>query len=392
MLDIRTLMLSTGLITFVLGLMLLLTTGGYPTALRGGLRLWGYGMLSQPLGWVLLSLRGQAPDWASVVLGNAVLAAGFATSIYALERLSGTRRWRTSVLVILLLNIAVTSYTTYVHPSQALRIIGLSFISVFLFGIAAHAALAARLPSAPRAPSHWSSAVVYLIGMVLMALRVIVHSRNLAAAETVFSPAPIEQISFAFFCFCNAISCVGFLLMCNDRFNAELARLAAEDPLTGAWNRRTFERLAATAFASAQRDSLRLAVLLIDGDHFKRINDEHGHAAGDQALRLYVQRFRGALGAGAAVGRLGGEEFAALLPDCDEGEALRRAESLRAAIESSDFRPADKPVPLRVSVGVAALGRGDGNFESLLQRADAALYAAKRAGRNRVMPASSLAA
>jgi diguanylate cyclase (GGDEF)-like protein len=392
MLDIRTLMLSTGLITFVLGLMLLLTTRGYPAALRRGLALWGYGMLAQPLGWILLSLRGQVPDWASVVLGNAVLVGGFATSIFALEQLSGTRRWRSMVLLLLAANVAVTVYTTYLQPSQALRIIGLSAISAVLFGIAAHAALAARLPSAPRAPSHWFSAIVYLIGMALMALRVLVHSRNLAAAETVFSPLPIEQVSFAFFCFCNAISCVGFMLMCNDRFNAELVRLAAEDPLTGAYNRRTFEHLAADAFACAQRDSMRLAVLLIDGDHSKRINDEHGHAAGDQALRLYVQRFRGALGDDAALGRIGGEEFAALLPDCDEGEALCRAEALRAAIEASDFRPGDRVVPLRVSVGVAALDRRDGNFEALLHRADAALYAAKRAGRNRVMPASALAA
>ena len=392
MLDIRTLMLSTGLITFVLGLMLLLATRGYPKALRGALKVWAYGMLLQPAGWILIGMREKIPDWASVVLGNLLIAFAFATCIFAFERLVGIRRWRHGVLALIAGNLLITIYTTYVDPSQGLRIIGLSLDYGGMFALAAHASLATRPPSAQRAASHWITAAIFALGVVVLVARIYVHSRNIVAVAPVFAPLPIEQITFAFCTFCNAISCFGFLLICNDRFTAELARLASEDPLTGAYNRRTFEHLATNAFSSAQRGSLQLAVLLIDGDHFKRINDEHGHAAGDQALRLYVERFRGALGSDAALGRLGGEEFAALLVDCDEGEALQRAERLRAAVEASDFKPADRSVPLRVSVGVAALHRGDANFEALLHRADTALYAAKRNGRNRVVPASALAA
>ena len=182
----------------------------------------------------------------------------------------------------------------------------------------------------------------------------------------------------------------GFVLMCNDRANKELVRLAAEDSLTGVFNRRTFEQHATLAFQQSQRSGRPVALLLIDGDHFKLINDEFGHAAGDAALRRYVQIFHDELRAGDVVGRIGGEEFAVLLPDCAEGEAGDLGERLRAAIETHDFRHEGRAIPLRVSVGVAALQADDSAFEAMLRRADRALYAAKNAGRNRVVAASRL--
>jgi diguanylate cyclase (GGDEF)-like protein len=165
----------------------------------------------------------------------------------------------------------------------------------------------------------------------------------------------------------------------------QLATLSTTDPLTGLPNRRGFEMQAKAALAEAQRAGRPCCALALDLDRFKAINDGFGHPAGDAVLRATADALRGALREGDVPGRLGGEEFGVLLPDCDAAGGVLLAERLRAAIRLDVAHP-DPAREVTVSVGVAQLGAGAPAraLGKALASADRALYAAKRAGRDRV--------
>lgn len=158
----------------------------------------------------------------------------------------------------------------------------------------------------------------------------------------------------------------------------DLQLLADTDALTGVLNRRSFFQQATTLVRADQP----LAALLLDVDHFKLVNDRQGHAFGDAVLVEIAARCRGALRAGDILARLGGEEFAVLLPRQDEARAAAVAERLRLAIAHAPVAGPQGRQPVTISVGGACAGSGEVPLDELLLRADRALYAAKRAGRN----------
>ena len=125
------------------------------------------------------------------------------------------------------------------------------------------------------------------------------------------------------------------------------------------------------------------ALLVIDVDHFKRINDSFGHDSGDEALKVIAETIRGAVRAVDLVGRIGGEEFGVFLPGTDPNRTLAVAERIRAAISAAEFSPTGSRVGLSVSVGGATFA-DQASFSELFRRADQRLYAAKLNGRNRV--------
>jgi diguanylate cyclase (GGDEF)-like protein len=166
---------------------------------------------------------------------------------------------------------------------------------------------------------------------------------------------------------------------------AALADLAQRDPLTGLANRRAFEEALRREVARARRSGAPLAVAALDVDHFKRVNDAHGHAAGDAVLAAVAARAAAALRAGDLLARVGGEEFAALLPGAGLAAAVEVAGRVRAAIAGAPVEADGRPVEVTASLGCAALEPADEDGAALLARADARLYQAKRAGRDRVV-------
>ena len=167
---------------------------------------------------------------------------------------------------------------------------------------------------------------------------------------------------------------------------AELKRLATTDALTGVLNRHRFFEIAEHERARSHRYDHHLAVAMLDLDHFKQINDTHGHATGDLALRRAADVLRRMVRGQDHVGRYGGEEFGVLLPETGLDEALIVVERVRGEIARQELVVDDVIVTLRVSAGVAEW-RVDESMEATLQRADAALYEAKTAGRDRVVAA-----
>ena len=166
---------------------------------------------------------------------------------------------------------------------------------------------------------------------------------------------------------------------------ARLEALATTDTLTGMLNRRAFADRLAVELRRSIRYRRPVALLMIDLDHFKRVNDEHGHLYGDFVLAGAADTIRTNLRQSDVVARYGGEEFVAMLPETEQDAAITVAEKLRSAVGGRDFSRDGTTVRLTISIGVAAPPTSDlSDEDALISRADAAMYEAKRGGRDRV--------
>lgn len=170
----------------------------------------------------------------------------------------------------------------------------------------------------------------------------------------------------------------------------EFRRLASTDELTEVPNRRHFFEMAEELHHRARTERQPLSILILDIDHFKEVNDSYGHVVGDEALRVVTQACRKVLRQGDIIGRIGGEEFAVLVPGGTEAIAQRVAERIRESVQGTDMLAEGKRLQLTVSIGVAVDETGGEDFDRLFTRADNALYAAKNSGRNRVRFAEGL--
>jgi len=169
------------------------------------------------------------------------------------------------------------------------------------------------------------------------------------------------------------------------KYHDAVYRMMTTDGLTQAFNKRYLLDVAARELARAKRSGRPLAALMFDVDHFKRINDTHGHLAGDEVLRELCRRARGVLREDELLARYGGEEFAVLLAEGELAEARTLAERLRLAVAEQPFTTEPAEIPVTISIGVAETSGQEGlSVTQFLERVDAQLYAAKRGGRNRV--------
>jgi diguanylate cyclase (GGDEF)-like protein len=175
------------------------------------------------------------------------------------------------------------------------------------------------------------------------------------------------------------------------RYQGRLEEMATIDKLTGLINRQAGEVLLAQALAENRRRPLQLSAVMIDIDHFKEVNDRHGHLRGDQVLQHVASLIKPNLREADVACRWGGEEFMLLLKNCESGQGMTIADKLRKVIAATPFDVAGKALSITVSAGVAEANESD-TPEHLLDRADRAMYKAKNAGRNRVMSADLSAA
>jgi diguanylate cyclase (GGDEF)-like protein len=185
---------------------------------------------------------------------------------------------------------------------------------------------------------------------------------------------------------------LAFALRDRGVMQSRLEHMAQTDSLTGLNNRRALDRVLLAEWQRMQRTGRDLSVLFIDADHFKRYNDQHGHALGDMALqRIAAALARHLKRPGDTAARYGGEEFVAILPDTDERGALSVAEAIRCDIEVSHSVDSKRRIPaVTVSIGCGTASQGgDTSLDAFMRRADAALYVAKTSGRNRVAAAAS---
>jgi diguanylate cyclase (GGDEF)-like protein len=176
----------------------------------------------------------------------------------------------------------------------------------------------------------------------------------------------------------------------NSRLIERLRNLSIRDGLTELYNHRHIMETVGAEFERACRYGSPMSLMMLDIDHFKRVNDQHGHQTGDVVLRDVARLLTGALRSVDAVGRYGGEEFLVVLPHTGYDETRRTAERLRRLVGDHAFRSSDKDLCVTISVGVASYPHGDDvrSASDLLRVADQALYRAKEGGRNRVVGAA----
>jgi|HubBroStandDraft_6_1064221.scaffolds.fasta_scaffold57731_2 diguanylate cyclase (GGDEF)-like protein len=210
-----------------------------------------------------------------------------------------------------------------------------------------------------------------------LSLNAFSHDRQLDSAAHDLTMIGITMLGFGF---------IGMYVAETKRRLHEETRL---DSLTGLHNRRAFEEMIQREVQLAARDNTPLTLLMMDLDHFKQLNDTWGHALGDRALRTFGGVLLTVTGSRDAVARLGGEEFAILLPGRSARSALSLAERLRATVEGLRLSEGEELVRFTVSVGLSSLQAGETGFEPMLRRADRALYKVKRSGRNRVLQADT---
>ncbi|HEY8084862.1 MAG TPA: GGDEF domain-containing protein, partial [Methylophilaceae bacterium] len=177
----------------------------------------------------------------------------------------------------------------------------------------------------------------------------------------------------------------GFVLMMNYRLVTDLRVLAIRDPLTGILNRRSLEDEASYLLARCHRNDEVMTMMMIDVDHFKDINDEYGHQAGDEVLKKLVEIVNTTIRTGDYFARYGGEEFCVMLPLTTKEEALVLAERLRQKYADTSIQIDSKSILSTISIGLTDTHQAGVEFTTLVNLADQAMYQAKRAGRNRVV-------
>jgi diguanylate cyclase (GGDEF)-like protein len=389
LLDPRTAVLLAMLIAATLAAFIGLSIARYPDPLRRQLAHWARALGLQAAGWCLFGLRGQISDFWTVLVANTLLVLAFVMALRALRGFAGRREAHGSDVAVVVAVIAIGSIFLYVSNSLPVRIALISLLYALLFAQSAWMALQAAPP--PRPASHWVVAGLYLLLALLLTARALTETFGVQRSTDALAITPFQSVLFAVGALAPLLATFGFFLMVSERLRGELTRHATLDALTGAFNRRTLAELAGQAIAQSRRHGGGLALLLLDVDRFKRVNDSLGHAAGDEALQALVDVLREAKRSEDLLGRMGGEEFIVLLPGADLAHAIAAAERLREAVEHSRLVLHGREWPMTVSIGAAALEAGD-DFSSMLRRADAAMYAAKHAGRNRVMAAPAAGA
>jgi diguanylate cyclase (GGDEF)-like protein len=386
-LDARTILLLMAFTAVPTALVLLAVSRFYAARVRGVAH-WTGANFALAIGLLLLGLSQTANDLPARVGGNTLLVLTTALYFLAIQRLLGDKpstrlAWTTVAAAGIIFALLWTSAAPH-----SLAVGTLSIALVILTGLSAARLL---LPlSAEKPVSHRFTGMLFLLGCTLMTVRLV---------HTVFSDNPPAHLFAPHFWqgmilggahIITMLMSLGFALMIVDQLASELNRLATLDALTGIGNRRVFYTRAESELARYRRKGTPLSLLMIDLDRFKSINDQLGHAAGDDTLRRFVALVGPHLREYDFFARLGGEEFAVLLPDATEEVAVGIAERLRELTEAERLPAPGFPAPTTASIGAAQLLAHERSIDQLMQRADQALYAAKSGGRNRVVAASWL--
>lgn len=348
---------------------------------RDGLGKWTASLLLQSMVFALLAARGVWPDVATVVLPNACLTLVLTLQMAAIREFHGRA---TSIWWHVLPVLAVAGMFVFVMNDSIVRII-LHGV-VFGVGALALAVMVQRLNPESRGSARWLMLGGYLIGAATLGSRAVVSVVDPGAIPSFLGPSAFQGINFLFVLAVILVTSVGFLLLHKERSEEAAQKLALIDPLTGAFNRRTFLELAEKEIARTRRARGSLSLIMLDLDHFKQMNDRNGHLAGDEVLKGVVAITLTCLRKEDFLVRYGGEEFCILLPSVAIDRAAVMAERIREAVEQARFSFKGRALSVTISIGVTTLSmEGNENVDTVVNRADEALYAAKKAGRNRVV-------
>lgn len=353
---------------------------------KDGLGLWASGLLCYTGAHLLLGLRGRIPDELSIVLGNMLLC-----SVLAFLNQSVRRFYRLpSHPLQAWVAVAVTGALTFSFLDDFhARLATVGFVGMVQGGQIAWTVVRHRRDT----PGIGSALVLaaMLFQMLVFGARGFVAVFMPQHVDHLLQGGPLQTVTYLGSFVIMLTSSLGFVFMCKDRADETNRRLATLDALTGLANRRSLITALERDVARSVRTGEPVAVLMMDIDHFKRINDEYGHPAGDAVICRVAQVLSGRLRSQDIVGRYGGEEFLAVLPATDMAGAYTVAAQLIHAVANTSTLGTGVHIPATISIGVAGgvMTPGDG-WDMLVAAADRALYRAKEGGRNRAEIESEL--
>ncbi|MFJ2990150.1 GGDEF domain-containing protein [Collimonas sp. NPDC087041] len=343
------------------------------------------GIFLQAAGWVLLLISGlvEAGSWTDRTLSTlsmAGIAGGLALNATAFDLWCGRTalaRAPTIIAVVLTLGygIGFSSYAFRVGWANGLLALQMAMVAATLW----------REPLLPVGRWRWLLVVALMAQMVVTAWRGVLGAFFTDQFPAFLTPHPVN-IAFALVANATAVlSLTGILLAHRDEAARALDRLATYDDLTGVLNRRAWLVQSNIELENSVRYDTPLAVLMLDIDYFKRVNDSRGHEAGDRALKFLARALQAAVRSGDIVGRYGGEEFCVLLKQADHAAAKAFDQRMRAYLAEATLRELGHE--MTYSAGIAIRTSADDTLEAMLRRADVMLYSAKAQGRSRTLDA-----
>jgi len=343
---------------------------------------WIAANLAMVIALPLVLMRGRIPDALSVVAANMLMALSAVTYYAGCARFLGRpARWPALTASLLPLGVALV-YWRYAVDSIPIRVLVTTLFSAAVCVAVALLVLRHR-PCGRSSYPYWVTVVTALLfGMCQVARGIYFMTLDGVSSPLMFASTGSVILLVAGAAIMPTLS-MSAMMMVHGVLLADARDAANRDFLTGALSRKGFEAVARTQLAEAGRQGLPVSLLIVDLDHFKSINDTLGHAGGDAVLREFVRVTQMQLRRGDVLGRMGGEEFAVLLPATEVSDARRLAERLRNAVIAQPVTTAAGLCTYSISGGLAGWRLGD-TLDHLSARADTALYEAKRSGRNRV--------
>ncbi len=389
--DIRTIMVMFSMLAFMFFMLFMfLEVAGLHVGSIRGVRQWAVANLCISLGLSLSYFYAYlmpGSNWA-IVLGAMLIVSGISLQFTGIQAFKEERSdWRI-VLLIICVALFQNVWFGILHPDISARAIANSFLFSIIYAACAHALLIRAEP--PLRTAYWFTGLSFAVLAVVMLVRGVVIWRSLPESYGLYVNTPLNPVSFFTACMIQLCVTFGFLLMLNYRLITDLQKIASRDALTGALNRRRLEEEATRLKAHCLRTGDTLAVMMIDIDHFKSINDRYGHPVGDEVPRRLADIGQASIRPDDYFARYGGEEFCILLCSTTENEAWELAERLRRDYAQFTLNVGEKSVNITVSIGVVDSTFIGLEFASLVSAADQALYRAKQAGRNQVVSYSSL--
>jgi len=357
-----------------------------------GFGFWTAGNTAYALGFLLIALRGKIPDLFTIVLANVLIVSAAALYLEGTRRFRGVAGCKALCISLVVALAASISYFTYGSNNAGMRIILVSLFVALFYALNAWELLG-NPPPALR--FFWFTGSLFAIHSLFMIVRVFLTAFT-PGLQDLYAHNLIQTLTFLVPLLLGVAWTFGFVMLNSERLEldlkraqVELQRLATTDFLTGIANSRSFFLQGEREIQRARRYGHPLLLLLFDIDDFKQINDTYGHAAGDQVLMTITATCRKLLRDIDIFSRVGGDEFAVLLPETDLVGGRATAERLRSAVAETDIETTAAQLRVTISIGVSELSSGDRQIEETLKRADGAMYEAKRRGRNTVMTASA---